>query len=65
MFNWIKRGVSKLNSLINKPEDKESSNMTYVEYLVSSFRSSEKRRDQITGVNYYKNKHDILKRKKY
>lgn len=65
MFNWIKRGVSKLNSLINKPEDKESSNMTYVEYLVGSFRSSEKRRDQITGVNYYKNKHDILKRKKY
>ena len=65
MFNWIKRGVSKLNSLINKPEDKAASNMTYIEYLVSNFKNSETRQNQIIGCNYYKNKHDILKRKKY
>lgn len=65
MFNWIKKGVSKLNSLINKPEDKAASNMTYIEYLVSNFKNSETRQNQIIGCNYYKNKHDILKRKKY
>lgn len=65
MFNWIKRGVSKLNSLINKPEDKAASNMTYIEYLVSNFKNSDTRQNQIIGCNYYKNKHDILKRKKY
>lgn len=65
MFNWIKKGVSKLNDLINKPEDKDPSNMTYIEYLVSCFKASEKRQKQITGVEYYQGKHDILKRKKY
>ena len=65
MFNWIKRGVSKLNDIVNKPGEKTSSNLSYIEYLVNNFKASETRQKQITGVEYYKGKQDILKRKKY
>lgn len=65
MFNWIKRGVSKLNDIVNKPGEKTSNNLSYIEYLVNNFKASETRQKQITGVEYYKGKQDILKRKKY
>ncbi|WAW15444.1 phage portal protein [Peptostreptococcus equinus] len=65
MFNWLKRGVNKLNDLINKPEEKTSENMTYLEYLVNNFKTSKERENQIIGEEYYKGNHDILNRKKY
>ncbi|WP_101772340.1 phage portal protein [Peptostreptococcus faecalis] len=65
MFKWIKKGVAKLNNMLNKPESKDPSNLTYLEYLVDNFKGSKIREEQITGVKYYKGEHDILHRKKY
>lgn len=30
MFNWLRRGVSKLNDLLNKSEDKTPENLSYL-----------------------------------
>lgn len=54
--------MNKLNNYLNKPEDKTPENLSYVEYLVQKFKSSETRRNMITGVEYYGGKHDILKK---
>lgn len=64
MFNWFKREVSKLNDLINKPEEKSPENMNYLEYLIFSHRGSPIRKNQIIGDNYYRGKHDILKKQR-
>lgn len=64
MFGWLKRGVSKLNSILNKPEEKTAENLSYLEYLVKNFKNSKTRNEQITGVKYYKGEQDILKKKR-
>ena len=64
MIKWIKKGVYKLNEMINKPEEKSPNNLNYLEYIVKTFKSSKERKRQEIGVNYYKGKHDILNKKK-
>ncbi len=65
LFEIIKKGVSKLNEILNKPEEKSPENLSYLEYLVDKFKTSEKRERQLEGDRYYKGEHDILQRKKF
>lgn len=65
MFEFIKKGVSKLNELLNKPEEKSIDNLSYLEYLVDNFKASKIREKKLIGKRYYLGEHDILHRKKY
>lgn len=64
MFRLIKKGVYKLNEMINKPEDKNANNLNYLEYQVKKLKESKKRAMQEKGYAYYNGQHDILKKKR-
>lgn len=64
MFRFIRKGVAKLNSVLNKPQEQSPSNIKFLEYEINQWKSSNARKMQIIGEEYYDDKHDILKRKR-
>lgn len=64
MFRFIRKGVAKLNSVLNKPQEQSPSNLKYLEYEINQWKSSKTRKMQVIGEEYYDDKHDILKRKR-
>jgi SPP1 family phage portal protein len=64
MFRFIRKGVAKLNSVLNKPQEQSPSNIKYLEYEINRWKSSNTRKMQIIGEEYYDDMHDILKRKR-
>ncbi|MDU2112215.1 MAG: phage portal protein, partial [Clostridiales bacterium] len=64
MFRFIRKGVAKLNSVLNKPQELTSDNIKYLEYEINQWKQSDTRKMQIVGEEYYDDKHDILKRKR-
>jgi SPP1 family phage portal protein len=64
VFRFIRKGVAKLNSVLNKPQEQSPDNIKYLEYEINQWKRSETRKMQIVGEEYYDDKHDILKRKR-
>lgn len=64
MFRFIRKGVAKLNSVLNKPQEQSPNNIKYLEYEINRWKSSNTRKMQIIGEEYYDDIHDILKRKR-
>lgn len=64
MFRFIRKGVAKLNSVLNKPQEQSPSNLKYLEYEINQWKRSNTRKMQVIGEEYYDDKHDILKRKR-
>lgn len=64
MFRFIRKGVAKLNSVLNKPQEQSPSNIKFLEYELNQWKRSNTRKMQIVGEEYYDDKHDILKRKR-
>lgn len=64
MFRFIRKGVAKLNNVLNRPQEQTPDNIKYLEYEINQWKRSETRKMQIVGEEYYDDKHDILKRKR-
>jgi len=64
MFRFIRKGVAKLNSVLNKPQEQSPSNIKFLEYEINQWKRSNTRKMQIIGEEYYDDMHDILKRKR-
>ncbi|GAA0229607.1 phage portal protein [Metaclostridioides mangenotii] len=64
MFRFIRKGVAKLNSVLNKPQEQSPNNIRYLEYEINQWKRSNTRKMQVIGEEYYDDKHDILKRKR-
>ncbi|GAA0230109.1 phage portal protein [Metaclostridioides mangenotii] len=64
MFRFIRKGVAKLNSVLNKPQEQSPSNIKFLEYEINQWKRSNARKMQIIGEEYYDDMHDILKRKR-
>ncbi len=64
MFRFIRKGVAKLNSVLNKPQEQSPSNIKFLEYEINQWKRSNTRKMQIIGEEYYDDIHDILKRKR-
>lgn len=65
MFNWVRKGVSKLNEYVNKPMEKRADNLDWLELELADWLKSPARKDQIKGDMYYNGKQEILKHKRY
>ena len=65
MFDWVRKGVSKLNEYVNKPLEKRSDNLEWLELELADWLKSPARKDQIKGDMYYNGKQEILKHKRY
>ncbi|WP_315169506.1 phage portal protein [Metaclostridioides mangenotii] len=64
MFRFIRKGVAKLNNVLNKPQEQSPNNIKFLEYEINQWKQSKTRKMQIVGEEYYDDKHDILKRKR-
>ena len=62
MFNWIRKGVSKLDSMLNKPLSTES--IKWLELEITEWLESKERKKQLDGERYYKGDQDITKAKR-
>lgn len=64
MFNLVRKGVAKLNNILNKPLIQSEKNLKYIEYEIYKWKASSTRKEQLQGERYYKGEHDILRRKR-
>lgn len=64
MLNFVRKGVSKLNDLLNSPLNETAYNLKWLELELSDWIISQERKMQIKGFEYYKDKQDILKYKR-
>lgn len=60
MFNWVRKGVSKLNDILNNPLEETAYNLKWLELELADWLVSKERIDQIKGDEYYRDKQDIL-----
>jgi len=56
--------TERLNAIINRDAAVFTSNERILEGVIKKWQQSQRLQDQITGVRYYKGRHDILKRKR-
>ena len=59
MFEWVRKGVSYINDKLNKPLEKKSENLKWLEMEVNDWLQSKERHDQIAGDAYYNGDHKI------
>lgn len=64
MINLLRKGVAKLNNILNKPLKQSANNLKYIEYEINKWKTSNTRKEQLQGDKYYKGEHDILRRKR-
>lgn len=64
LLNVIRKGVSKLNDMLNKPLSQSADNLKWLELEINDWLSSKERKDQLDGERYYKGDQDILKHKR-
>lgn len=64
MINLLRKGVAKLNNILNKPLKQSANNLKYIEYEINKWKTSNSRKEQLQGDRYYKGEHDILRRKR-
>jgi len=64
MFNFVRKGVSKLNDMINKPLEETSTNLKWLELELEDWLNSKERKDQIKADEYYRDIQDILEYKR-
>lgn len=56
--------TKRINQLIDDGAENRATDKRFLEYHINKFLHSPVRKDMITGWNYYKGKHDILKTKR-
>lgn len=64
MLNAIRRGVSRLNDILNKPLEETAYNLKWLELELHDWLASKERKQQIKGDMYYKDIQDIAKYKR-
>lgn len=64
MFDWVRKGVSYINDKLNKPMEKKSDNLKWLELELTDWLDSKERISQIKGDEYYRGKQEILKVKR-
>lgn len=64
MLNAIRKGVSWLDSKLNKPLEETAYNLKWLELELHDWLASKERKQQIKGDMYYKDIQDIAKYKR-
>lgn len=64
MFNFIRKGVMKLNSILNREVGVTPDNLKVLEKEVEKFKLSKQRNLMIKSYQYYNDNHDILRHKR-
>ena len=64
MFNWVRKGVSKLNDILSNPLKETAYNLKWLELELADWLVSKERKDQIKGDEYYRDIQDIAKYKR-
>ncbi len=64
MLNAIRKGVSRLNDILNKPLEETAYNLKWLELELHDWLASKERKQQIKGDMYYKDIQDIAKYKR-
>lgn len=60
MFDFVRKGVSKLNDILNSPLNETAYNLKWLELELSDWIDSKERKMQIKGFEYYNDKQAIL-----
>ena len=64
MLNIVRKGVSKLNDILNKPLEETAYNLKWLELELQDWLVSKERMDAIKGDQYYRDIQDIAKYKR-
>ena len=64
MLNAIRKGVSRLNDILNKPLEETAYNLKWIELELHDWLISPERKDAIKGDKYYRDIQDIAKYKR-